>query len=821
MAVLIRLQVFKLNNNETSADFAAKNGAKDCGKDADLLDFIYSLEDRLARLTPAASVCPVLMNLLEEKLTPGFACIYRNKRGYSDLYLCRNSFFTGREMPEEFRKIDASLFTELKSPAFFDLTSGSYRELGHYQSFGINYLFAIPFFYGENEMGLFLVGQKEESPLSRNDLRFLSTLGKRIAESFNRKLLMSRVEKSEKEWEATFDAIGDSIFIKNKDQVILKANKAARKIITENGSIAHDKGFIYRDKPTPFDKTLLSGEVETGEAFDRNTGRYIYITCYPLTNDDGEVMKVMEHRHDITPLLKAYSRNEILALALKTTRDCIIIYDSNEKILFVNDAVEEMFGYKSSELKGRKFTDVFLKNIPHTHLTGIIHGSFIKGWNGELLQVDKNNRNFPSFTSFSPAYSGQGELMAVLVTIRDITMEKETQKKLFHIEKLKSLGEMISGISHELNNPLTGIIGFAEFLEMRIQESMGTMNPACGFAADCIEDVQCIRTQAERAVKIIRNLLDFSRDQEPSFEEADINDIIRKTLSFMKMQLQEYRVEITGNLQENLPMVLADTHQLQQVFVNLINNACQAMEAFRSDGELIISTFRSGNEIMIRFEDNGPGIRDKIEDKIFEPFFTTKKISKGTGLGLSLSYRIMKNHKGNIDVRNNEMGGATFSLTLPILSQKSVNVGKTEVIAAPEFSNKFIDKNVLIADSNNLICSLIMNVMKVMKFKDAHIATNSDELTDLLDNNRYDLIISSITIPGLERSRLIRRIDNDPLHRNSRIIFTTDDNFSSHHSNSTGRQDIQFLPKPFATGELIELINKMFAAVENKTCVVT
>lgn len=810
-----------MNRNNTSTGTESNIGVKESRKEADLLDFIYSLEDRLARLTPADSICPSLMNLLEEKLTPDFACIYRSKQHRTELHLCRHSFFTGGEMPEEFQIINIPHLTELENPAFFDLNSDSLSELRYYQSFGINCLFAIPFIYGETGRGLFLVGQKEESPLNRKDLRFITTLGKRIADSFNRRLLLDRVEKSEKEWETTFDAISDSIFIKGRDHAILKANKAARKIISGNGSLTFDKGFIYRDKSTPYEKALASGKIETGEAFDRNTGRYIYITCYPITDEAGEVLKVMEHRHDITPLLKAYSRNEILALALKTTRDCIIIYDSGEKILFVNDAVEEMFGLKITDLKGKKFTDVFLKNIPHSHLTGIIHGSFIKGWNGELPQIDKNNRSFPSFTSFSPAYSGQGDLMAVLVTIRDITQEKETQKKLFHIEKLKSLGEMISGISHELNNPLTGIIGFAEFLEMRIQETIETESPACDFASDCLEDIQCIRTQAERAVKIIRNLLDFSRDREPSFEEANINDIIRKTLSFMKLQLQEYRVEITGNLQEDLPAVLADTHQLQQVFVNLINNACQAMEAFRSDGELIISTFRSGNEITVKFEDNGPGIRDKVLDKIFVPFFTTKNISKGTGLGLSLSYRIMKNHKGNIEVRNNEMGGATFTLTLPISSPKPVKVIKGEVNGIPEFNNEFADKNVLIADSNELIRNLILNVAKVMKFGNVHIASNIDELTDLMDTCQFDLIISGVSMPGLDISRLTLRIENDPLHSNSRIIFTADDHFSSRYDNTINRPGIQFLSKPFATGELMDLIRKMLTVPESKTCMVT
>lgn len=806
-----------MNRNNTSIDLSGSikvSAKQNVREKPDIPDFIYSLEERLSRQKPADSILPVLMELCKERLNPVFVCIYRSRHQDSSLYLCKNSFFADRDMPEEFRVIDIPRFTELESPAFYNLKPDLSEDFGLYRSTGTNYLFAIPFFYGENEKGLFLLGQKEEVPLSRSDLRFLSMLGNRIAVSFNHRLLINRVEKSEKEWEATFDAISDAIFIKNKDQVILKANKAARKIITGSGSNACDKGFIYRDKPTPFEKALISGKVETGEAYDRNMGRYIYITCYPISDDEGKVLKVTEHRHDITPLLKAYSRNEILALALKTTRDCIVIYDSNEKILFINDAVEEIFDLKLSDLKGKKFTDFFLKNIPHTLLTGIIHGSFIKGWSGELLQVDKNNRQFPAFASFSPAYGGQGDLKAVLVTIRDITMEKETQKKLFHIEKLRSLGEMISGISHELNNPLTGIIGFAEFLEMRIQEHLDAEYSHSDLASDCLEDIQCIRVQAERAVKIIRNLLDFSRDKEPSFEEVNINDIIKKTLSFMKMQLQGYRVEITRNFQEDLPPVSADIHQIQQVFVNLINNACQAMEAFRSDGELIISTCRSGNTINIKFEDNGPGINDKVLDKIFAPFFTTKKISRGTGLGLSLSYRIMKNHKGNIEVRNNEMGGATFTLTLPVSAPATGRTDSSEAVSYGEAGVEFRDKRVLIADSNDLICSLIFNVSKVMKFMEAHVATNFNELTDLMDTVRYDLIITAVTLQGLDLSRLMRRIDNDPLQRDAAIILMTDDNISSHPTDSIRDRKVQFLSKPFTTGELMELIKKVSADSE-------
>ena len=776
------------------------------------LDFLYCLEDELHKFSLKEGFCSIIINLLKDQFSPHFAGIYIKKDKSQFFKLCSSYHYAEGIIPDRFSRIDLIFEDAIDEVTFFDLRKKSHEFFSAYVELNINYLYVIPLSFKDEKIGYFLYGDRKLLDNDHETKRFFSTLGKRITVSLNHRNLFDKVDNAKKEWEATFDAISNPVLVKDINRKLLSVNKAAKELLPHDDIEKIDSqevfGSISREETTPFERAIASGKKESGEIFESKTGKYVYVTCFPVTDKNGEIIKIIEYRHDITPLLKAYSKNELLALALKTTRDCIIIYDPEEKILFANDAVKEVFGYDNEEIIGKRFTDFFLKNIQHEELTGIIYGSFIRGWKGELTQIDKNGHEFPATVSLSPAYGGKGDPLAVLVTIRDITMEKETQKKLFHTEKLKSLGEMISGISHELNNPLTGIVGFSEFLEHRIKNCIGEGITHCSNAEGCLEDVQCIKEQANRAVRIIRNLLDFSKNREPSLEEVDVNKIVKKTLDLMKLHLQGCRVEITTNLGENLPHTFADFHQIQQVLVNMINNACQAVEPFRSDGEIIITTFKSGSEILIKFDDNGPGIPEKLKDSIFVPFFTTKKVSQGTGLGLSLSYRIMKNHKGNILVRNNKMGGASFTLTLPIIKSKSQIKNGSPQFNSKELQSKCTNFKLLIADSNQLICNLISNVTKIMRFKQIDAAKNCKETLELIEENNYDLIIADFSLSGKNGERLFSTLVNNPHLNNTKIIFSIDDVFTSRPKNMVQRDGVEFLTKPFTTGELIKVINK-------------
>ena len=233
---------------------------------------------------------------------------------------------------------------------------------------------------------------------------------------------------------------------------------------------------------------------------------------------------------------------------------------------------------------------------------------------------------------------------------------KRTQAQLIQSEKMAALGQLVSGVAHELNNPLTSILGFAEILAN-----------LSGLDAAIKRDLDRIYQEADRSRRIIQNLLHFARQEKPSRTPADINEVLNRTLAVLEYQLRVKNIAVVKNLDPGLPITAIDVQQFEQIFLNIIINAEQAIQETGSEGEITVATqLGPSDKIIISFRDNGPGIAPEHLPKIFEPFFTTKEVGKGTGLGLSLSYGIVKQHEGKIRVESKPGQGACFRIELPI-----------------------------------------------------------------------------------------------------------------------------------------------------------
>ncbi|MBI3995181.1 MAG: GAF domain-containing protein [Nitrospirae bacterium] len=233
---------------------------------------------------------------------------------------------------------------------------------------------------------------------------------------------------------------------------------------------------------------------------------------------------------------------------------------------------------------------------------------------------------------------------------------KHTQTQLIHSEKMAAVGQLVSGVAHELNNPLTSILGFAELLSHQP-----------GLDAATKRDLDRIYQEADRSKKIIQNLLHFAHQDKPSRTLADLNEVLDRTIALLEYQLRVKNIVIVKDFAPRLPITAVDIPQFEQVFLNLIINAEQAIHETQKEGKITILT-RSGpsDQILISIRDNGPGIAPEHLPKIFEPFFTTKEVGRGTGLGLSLSYGIIKQHRGTIRVESRPGQGACFTIELPI-----------------------------------------------------------------------------------------------------------------------------------------------------------
>jgi two-component system, NtrC family, sensor kinase len=248
----------------------------------------------------------------------------------------------------------------------------------------------------------------------------------------------------------------------------------------------------------------------------------------------------------------------------------------------------------------------------------------------------------------------QGKIGSIVVVMTDVSEAMLLQAKLMHTEKLAAVGQLVSGVAHEVNNPLTAILGFSDLLL-----NDGALPDAAK------KDLRLIVQEAQRTKTIVQNLLSFARQVPPQREPAYINSIIRRTVQLRSYDLANHGVEVIEQLTEPLPTIIGDSHQLQQVCLNILNNAYDAALETGRPPRIEIATSCTANHVEIVFRDNGAGIL--YPERVFDPFFTTKDIGKGTGLGLSICYGIVRQHGGEIACHNNPDGiGATFIVRLPL-----------------------------------------------------------------------------------------------------------------------------------------------------------
>lgn len=251
-------------------------------------------------------------------------------------------------------------------------------------------------------------------------------------------------------------------------------------------------------------------------------------------------------------------------------------------------------------------------------------------------------------------YHGQP---AALGVIRDVTELKKLERQLIQADKLVSIGTLVSGVAHEVNNPLNGAMGRAQLL------LRGDLEPAMR------RDLQVIQDEIERAVRTMRNLLSFAREYTPEKLFTSINTTIESALELRRYELATSGIGLTTDLQDDLPNTMADAHQLQQVFLNVLVNAEQAMLGTTSAGAISVKTRQVGNTIQVTIADNGPGMTEAVLTRAFDPFYTTKSIGQGTGLGLSICYGIVQEHGGDIRVDSQVGEGTTFTIELPITTE--------------------------------------------------------------------------------------------------------------------------------------------------------
>jgi PAS domain S-box-containing protein len=346
----------------------------------------------------------------------------------------------------------------------------------------------------------------------------------------------------------------------------------------------------------------------------------------------------------------------------ETAMDAIVTANTDGAITLFNKAAEIMFQYTREDIMGRNITVLMPDKLADKHKASF--QSYLETRVGKIVGKPvefsgkrKNGEEFPLEISISAFETGGGLCFSAI--IRDLTEKKRMEANFLQAEKLSSIGGLVAGVAHELNNPLTGIIGYSELILENEDLDPQMRN-----------DLEKIRREAERSAKIVKNLLTFSREHRHEKVILNINGIVEETINLVRHQFDLKGIQVLVTLGHDLKTIYGDPHQLQQAFVNILNNASQAMEETKSQGSFLKMETRQKEEtVEIVFSNNGPRIEEAKIKRIFDPFFTTKEVGKGTGLGLSIVFGTIQDHHGTIEVKNLDPEGVSFIIRLPIAEE--------------------------------------------------------------------------------------------------------------------------------------------------------
>jgi signal transduction histidine kinase len=358
---------------------------------------------------------------------------------------------------------------------------------------------------------------------------------------------------------------------------------------------------------------------------------------------------------------------------------------------------------------------------------------------------------------------------------------QETQAQLMHADKMKALGTLLSGVAHELNNPLSTIHLSAQLLQRRND-----------LPAPVVERLGAIEEECERACRIVNDLLVFARRKPPERRPVDLNDVIRASLTLEGPQFELNRIRVVSELTAT-PPVSADSHQLQQVLINLFSNAAQAMKAARGHGTLTVRSQTDGMTVRVEVEDDGPGIPSEHLAHIFDPFFTTKGVGEGTGLGLSLSLGIVEDHGGHLDAENVPGAGARFVLSLPIAEDPAATES-ARTVPGPATARRRV--HVLVIDDEPRLRRLLVEVLRAAGH-DVEEAATGQEALSRLERGSYDGVILDLRLPDVDGPTIWRWLVEHRPALAPRLAFMTGDTMSPDTQRFLAEAARPVLTKPF------------------------
>src|SRR5438445_7223232 len=481
---------------------------------------------------------------------------------------------------------------------------------------------------------------------------------------------VSALRRNEARFTELFESLQEGIYITTPDGMILEVNPALVRMLGYDSKEELLKRQVSEILVDRAERKSLQEQVERQAIIQgreitsiRKYGTSIIClnTAAAVRDNSGRVVRYQGAVMDITERRemerRLHQQQEFAHRLVDSFPDLILVLDTASHYTFVSPRCEEVLGYTIEEAQSMEFG-------------GRTHPEDSPAITALYADILAGKQTFASLEvrvrhklgdwrrirfNFSPLSDEKGNIEGVVLSGRDVTDLKRLEEQLIQAEKLAAMGQMLAGVAHELNNPLTAILGVTELLRERVASDESTRR-----------QLELTHRQARRAARIVQNLLEFSRPASPQKKPLDLNNILERTLQLHEHSLRRNNIEVDFRLPAELPGVVGDANQLIQIFLNLITNAEQAIREVRDSGRIQIRAGRIGNQLTITVQDDGVGIRPEALQRIFDPFYTTKRPGGGTGLGLSICMSIIREHGGNIEAETFPDGCSAFTIYLPI-----------------------------------------------------------------------------------------------------------------------------------------------------------
>jgi PAS domain S-box-containing protein len=629
---------------------------------------------------------------------------------------------------------------------------------------------------------------------------------------------ITALRKNEARFTELFESLQEGIYIATPDDRLIDANPALARMLGYDSKEELLSRTFADLLPDDEQRRALREQVDNQAmvqgreiTLTRKDGRPLVClnTAGAVRDTNGRVVRYHGALMDITERRemerRLYQQQEFARRLIDSFPDLIFVVDSSGHYTFVSPRVKDILGYEPEETQNFEFGG-------RTHMEDrpallSLFGEMLAGRQTfASLEVRVRNKQGDwrrLRCHFSPLFNEQGKIDGVVISGRDVTELKRLEEQLIQAEKLAAMGQMLAGVAHELNNPLTAILGVTELL----RDSEGMQD-------NTKRQLELTHRQARRAARIVQNLLEFSRPAAPQKKPLDVNTIIERTLQLQDHSLRRNNVEVDFQPQSDLPAVIGDANQLIQVFLNLISNAEHAIREVRDSGRIQIRIGRIGAHISVTVQDDGVGVAQEALPKLFDPFYTTKRPGGGTGLGLSICMSIVREHGGSVDVETLPAGGSAFTVYLPAAADE-VSGTPLEGGASSADPIPAVDilkgRSILVLDDEESIRMLLEEGLSAHGMR-VDCAGTSAEALELIRNGAYDVALCDVNLSpggqGLTGRETAQQIAaSSSAAGKPEVVFMTgdlvEDNGSGH---------IRQLQKPFRVSDVLVVLREVLAA---------